>query len=136
MQIRPHDWFWSSKNFSRWSIAKSYSLRDRKFQASADLQNFLFVEFSRHGKCCKFLTHDTLLVFMFVWKCSQYDEVKTITKARNQEYFRAGEVSWNKGTLIKILSIKHQRKVSQGKILEFFSPRCSKNWISNETFNP
>ena len=39
----------------------------------------------------------------------------------NQEFFRAGEVSWNKGALINIiLSTAYERKAPQGKILEFF----------------
>ena len=38
----------------------------------------------------------------------------------NQESFRAGEVSWNEGTSISILSTTHQRKAPQGKILAFF----------------
>ena len=38
---------------------------------------------------------------------------------------RIGEISWNEGTLINILSTTHQRKAPQGKILDFFSLRCS-----------
>ena len=40
--------------------------------------------------------------------------------ARDQEFFRTGEHSRNEGTSINILSAPHQRKASQGKILEIF----------------
>ena len=39
-------------------------------------------------------------------------------QARNQEFLRATEVSWNEGTSINILPTTHQKE--QGKILEFF----------------
>ena len=38
----------------------------------------------------------------------------------NQEFFRAGEVSWNNDTSINISSVTLERKVLQGKISEFF----------------
>ena len=45
-------------------------------------------------------------------------------QAHNQ-FFRAGEVSWDKGTLISISSTTNERKALQGKLSEFFSPRYS-----------
>ena len=39
--------------------------------------------------------------------------------ARDQEIFRAGEVSQNEGTSINILSTAHERNVSQENILDF-----------------
>ena len=41
-------------------------------------------------------------------------------QARDQEFFRAGEVFWNEGTLINILSTTRWRKAPQGKISEFY----------------
>ena len=41
-------------------------------------------------------------------------------QVRNQGLFRAGEVSWNEGTSINILSSTYQRKTLKGKLLEFF----------------
>ena len=41
-------------------------------------------------------------------------------QAFNQGFFRAGEVSWNKGTPINILSITHERKGLQEKFWSFF----------------
>ena len=42
------------------------------------------------------------------------------TLSKMQAFFRAGEFSWKEGTLINILSKRHQTKVLQGKYLEFF----------------
>ena len=42
---------------------------------------------------------------------------------RNQEFLRAGEVSENKGTLIKISSATYERKAPQGKNFGDFFPR-------------
>ena len=52
-------------------------------------------------------------------------------QVRNQQFFRAGEASWNEGTSINIYL---QR--TKDRPLGLFSHRCSKNGISNETFNP
>ena len=46
-------------------------------------------------------------------------------QARNQDFCRAGEVSWNKGTSINISSISHEREAPQGKLSEYFTPRYS-----------
>ena len=40
-------------------------------------------------------------------------------------FFRAGEVPWNKGTSINILSTTHERHVLQGKFSESFNARYS-----------
>ena len=42
-----------------------------------------------------------------------------LMRTRNQKFFKAGEVSWNQGTSINILSKAHERKALLGKILEF-----------------
>ena len=47
-------------------------------------------------------------------------------QGRNQEFFRAGEFSWNQGTLINISFITHERKAPQGKIWGFFLPETHK----------
>ena len=41
-------------------------------------------------------------------------------QARNQEFFRAGEVSWNEGTSINVSCEAHKRKALQRKIFVFF----------------
>ena len=46
-----------------------------------------------------------------------YDYITKI-QARNQEFFRVDEVSWNKSTTINILSTTHQKKVPQENILD------------------
>ena len=56
-------------------------------------------------------------------------------QARNQKFFREGEVSWNQGTLINI-SLKNTRKKGPAeKNLGVFSPRYSKNYTLNRNFN-
>ena len=48
--------------------------------------------------------------------------------ARNQEFFRAGEVSWNKDSSIKKerKEKKTREKIPSWENFEAFSPRCSK----------
>ena len=56
-------------------------------------------------------------------------------QARNQNFFRAGEVPWNQGTLTNI-SLKHTRKKGPaGKIWEFFLLDTLKTipWIEDLT---
>ena len=43
-----------------------------------------------------------------------------LLQARNQIFFRAGEVSWNSGTSINISSKTQEKKAPQRKILNFF----------------
>ena len=45
---------------------------------------------------------------------------RDMLQARNQELFRAGEVSLNKGTLINIWSAIQEKKGPQGKISDIF----------------
>ena len=52
--------------------------------------------------------------------CVMFDIITIAEQARNQEFFRAGEVSWNKSTLINNPSTTHERKVPQEIILGFF----------------
>ena len=47
-------------------------------------------------------------------------DLQDVFQAHNQEFFRAGKASWNEGTSINILPIKHQRKAPQGEIWSFF----------------
>ena len=50
---------------------------------------------------------------------------KHTAQARNQNFFRVGEVSWNQGPVINI-SLKNTRKKGPGRInLGVFSPRYS-----------
>ena len=51
--------------------------------------------------------------------------VKDNYQARDQNIFRDGEVSGNRGTSINVSCTKYKRRVPQGKILVFFSPRHS-----------
>ena len=51
--------------------------------------------------------------------------IELSAQARNQDFCRAGEVSWNKGTSINISSISHEREAPQGKLSEYFTPRYS-----------
>ena len=44
-------------------------------------------------------------------------------QVRNQEFFRAGEVSEHKGTSTNIYYETYERKALQGKISEIFFPR-------------
>ena len=41
-------------------------------------------------------------------------------QAPNQEFFGAGEVSWNEGTSINVSCVTRKRKTPQGIILVFF----------------
>ena len=41
-------------------------------------------------------------------------------QARNQKFFRAGEIFWNEGTSINVSCVTHKRKALQRKILVFF----------------
>ena len=52
-----------------------------------------------------------VIVLILIWEFRQ---------ARNQGFFRVGEVSQNKGTSVKIKSASYKRKRPQGKISEFF----------------
>ena len=45
---------------------------------------------------------------------------QTSIEEHNQEFFRAREVSWRKGTSINISSTTNGRKAKQGKTSEFF----------------
>ena len=59
----------------------------------------------------------SLCQFQFYLCCKRCDQFQ----ARNQEFFRAGEFSWNYGTSINILSATHEKNPCLGKILFFFS---------------
>lgn len=48
------------------------------------------------------------------------NQPNTISFTPNQEFFGAGQISWNLGTLTIILSTTHDRKASQGKIPKVF----------------
>ena len=50
-----------------------------------------------------------------------------MTQARNQKFFRAGEMSWNQGTSISILLKGQEKKTPLGKIWEFFLRDTGKN---------
>ena len=50
-----------------------------------------------------------------------------MTQARNQKFFRAGEMSWNQGTLINILLKGQEKKTPLGKIWDFFLRDTGKN---------
>lgn len=51
--------------------------------------------------------------------------ISKIRQTDNQEFFRTGEFSWNKGAMINISSTKHQRKACKETFQVFFSPRYS-----------
>ena len=50
-------------------------------------------------------------------------------QGRYQEYFRTGEVSWNKDTPLNISSTTHERKTPQGKTSKFFRLLLKKHLI-------
>ena len=55
-------------------------------------------------------------------------------QARNQEFFRAGELSWNLGILININLQYKKEKPHREKISDFFCLETIKNSILNENF--
>ena len=57
-----------------------------------------------------------------------------IIRARNQEFFREGEVSWNQDASANVLSMTHKRKAPQ-KFWWFFSKMLLKLHFESE-FNP
>ena len=58
------------------------------------------------------------------------------TQARNQKFFRAGEISWNQGTLINLLLKKKQgKKALQGKTWELLFLDTLKNYTFKRKFN-
>ena len=66
-------------------------------------------------------TQNKGVTFLF---CLRYGlQCNFLKQARNQKFFKAGEVSWNQGTSINISSKIHERKALLRK-------------ISNEKFNP
>ena len=54
------------------------------------------------------------------------NRINNHNQARNQEFFGAGKVSWNKGTSINDSCVTHKKKFG------VFSPSCSQNYILNE----
>ena len=48
--------------------------------------------------------------------------IELSVQARDQEFFRAGEVCWNKDTSINISCTTHKTEAAQGKLSEFFTP--------------
>ena len=56
-------------------------------------------------------------------------------RVRNQEFFRAGEFSWNYGTLINIHLQQNKEKLRREKS-PIFCPEILKNCIVNEKFYP
>ena len=50
-----------------------------------------------------------------------------MTQARNQKFFRTGEMSWNQGTSINILLKGQEKKNPLGKIWKFFLLDTGKN---------
>ena len=56
-------------------------------------------------------------------------------QGRNQNFFRAGEVSWNQDTLINISLKKKKEKWPHWGKLGVFSPRNSYNYTLNKNIN-
>ena len=56
-------------------------------------------------------------------------------QTRNQEFFWAGEVSWNRAILINVLHITYKRRALQGKICWFFLQDTFKTHLKWK-FNP
>ena len=71
----------------------------------------------------------------FIFSQSVSHKFQMTFQARSQDFFRVGEVFWNQGTSINILSTKHERQALQRKKLDFFFPGNSQNHILNEKFN-
>ena len=51
--------------------------------------------------------------------------IELSVQARNQELFRAEEVSWKKGTSINVSCTTHEREAPQGRLTDYFTPRYS-----------
>ena len=67
---------------------------------------------------CKFSVKVSLMLdnpFLVPSIC-KWNHIQT----RNQDFFRAGEFSWNQGTSINISSATHERKALQEKNMDFF----------------
>ena len=62
-----------------------------------------------------------LLAFEILIFKNKFREDMQIFQIRNQEFFRAGEVSWNKGPSTNKSLTSHERKFPHGKISEFLS---------------
>ena len=82
------------------------------------------------------LLHDMSLYVQFYHLLNKSDIHANYIQVRNQEFFRAAEVSWNKGISINISSTTHKMKVSQGKILEFSLLDALKSAFRLENFKP
>ena len=54
------------------------------------------------------------------------NRINNHNQARNQKFFGAGKVSWNKGTSINDSCVTHKKNFG------VFSPSCSQNYILNE----
>ena len=51
--------------------------------------------------------------------------IELSTQARDQEFFRTGQVCWNKDTSINISCTTHETEAPQEKLPEYFTPRYS-----------
>ena len=56
---------------------------------------------------------------MYRFACTTCNICQTHYFYISHVYFRAGQVSWNKGTSIQVSSTAHERQVPRGKISEF-----------------
>ena len=70
-----------------------------------------------------------ILIVCFYSKCLLYYSLQ----ARNQNFFRAGEVSWDEGTFINILLKTPEKKAPQGQIWEFFLLDTLQTTLENVT---
>ena len=73
-------------------------------------------------QCVIHLPREFDLLFIFTIFLSTNNQIPTcISERRNQEFYRAGEVSWNKGTSIIIPPTTHKKGPAR-KHLGVFSP--------------
>ena len=113
-----------------------------KFSFFTDFER-CFVEVLKTGENLlddKTVTQQTLLfhlpknVMYFKLQLSEY--IGSTIQARNQDFFRAGEFSWNQGTLISN-DVQHEKKIlsrRENSPISFLE--TLKNGILNEKFNP
>ena len=97
---------------------------------------------SNHSKMRSTQNKGVTFLFCLGYGCQHY----FVVQMHNQKLFKASQVSWNQDTPINILSKTHERKVTLGKILEFFlldtvktafqMKTLSQRWTQLEPFFP
>ena len=90
------------------------------------------IEFLSHIQSCPKLQIKKNYVVCL--QCIRFIRIHTMIQAGNQEFFRAGEFSWNQGTLVNIHP-QHEKERPRKEKICGFSPGNS-NFILKEKFYP